>query len=134
MMEAVLIYEKKQKMHLMHMKKLAMVHSQAEDTSKMIERPSKYNEMEPIKVYEQTQKGYYDILLDEYILNGKLLRILNYLQDHQDEADDFRKDMIRKFRDVADTGLCGMDEDTSRIVIPALTTEDPPYQIGVDQH
>ena len=39
---------------------------QAEDTSKMIERPSKYNEMEPIKVYEQTQKGYYDILLDEY--------------------------------------------------------------------
>ena len=42
--------------------------------------------------------------------------------------------MIRKFRDVADTGLCGMDEDTSRIVIPALTTEDPPYQIGVDQH
>ena len=128
-----ILYSKKDE-HLMHMKKLAMVHSQAEDTSKMIERPSKYNEMEPIKVYEQTQKGYYDILLDEYILNGKLLRILNYLQDHQDEADDFRKDMIRKFRDVADTGLCGMDEDTSRIVIPALTTEDPPYQIGVDQH
>ena len=118
----------------MHMKKLAMQHSQAPDNSRMIQRPSRYNEMEPIKVYDQTMKGYYDILLDEYILNGKLVRILNYLEEHQDEADDFRKDIIRKFHDIADVEMCGMDEDVARIVIPALTVEDPPYQIGVDQH
>ena len=42
--------------------------------------------------------------------------------------------MIRKFRDIADTGLSGMDEDDARIVIPTNTDIDiPPYQIGVDQ-
>lgn len=128
-----ILYSKKDE-HLMHMKKLAMQHSQAPDNSRMIQRPSRYNEMEPIKVYDQTMKGYYDILLDEYILNGKLIRILNYLEEHQDEANDFRKDMIRKFHDIADVEMCGMDEDVARIVIPALTVEDPPYQIGVDQH
>ena len=118
----------------MDMKKLAMAHSKAIDMSKMIERPSKFEEMIPIEEYDQTMKGYYDILLDEYILNGKLIRILNYLEEHPDEADDYRKDMIRKFRDIADTGLSGMDEDDARIIIPTNTDIDiPPYQIGVDQ-
>lgn len=128
-----ILYSKKDQ-HLMDMKKLAMTHSKAIDMSKMIERPSKFEEMVPIEEYDQTMKGYYDILLDEYILNGKLIRILNYLEEHPDEANDYRKDMIRKFRDIADTGLSGMDEDDARIVIPTNTDIDiPPYQIGVDQ-
>ena len=128
-----ILYAKKDE-HLMHMKRLAMTHSQAPDTSKMIEHPSKYNQMIPIKVYDQTLKGYYDILMDEFILNGKLLRIMNYLEEHQDEADEYRKDIIRKFRDIADTGLVGLDESEARIVIPTNTDIDiPPYQIGADQ-
>lgn len=126
-----ILYSIKDK-HLMDIKKLAYQHQQSVDTSKMIERPSTYGTMEPIKIYERTKKGYYDVLLDEFILNGKLVRILNYLDEHPEEADSFKKDMIRRFHAIADTELSTMTVPEPRIVISGNSyNDDTPYQIGV---
>ena len=125
-----ILYSKKDE-HLMDMKKKAYQYQTATDTSKMIERPSKYDQMEYIKEYDRTKKGYYDILLDEYILNGKLQRILNYLEEHPEEAEEFKIDLIRKFHAVADQDLCMMDIDESRIIISGNSYQDnTPYQVG----
>jgi hypothetical protein len=113
------------------MKKLACQYQQAEDDSKMIERPSTYDKMIPIQVYAHTKKGYYDILLNEYIFNGKLQRILNYLEEHPDEAEEFKRDLIHKFHAIGDQDLSGMDFADSRIIISGNSHGDePPYQIN----
>ena len=127
-----ILYSKKD-IFLMNLKKLAYQYQQCEDYSKMIDRPSNYGIMEPIQVYDRTKKGYYDILLDEYILSGKLQRILNYLEDHQDEAEEFKNDLIRKFHAIADTDLSMMPFSDSRIIITGNSyEEDTPYQVGTN--
>lgn len=128
-----ILYSKKDE-HLMQLKKSACQYQQGPDLSKMIERPSRYDTMEPIKVYDQTKKGYYDILLDEYILNGKLQRILNYLDEHPEEAEEFKRDMIRKFHAIGDQDLSMMSFNDSRIILSGNSYgEDTPYIIGTSE-
>lgn len=126
-----IFYSKKDK-HLMDLKKLTYQYWQIPDTSKSIQKPSQYEIMEPIKIYDSTMKGYYDILLDEYIFNGKLLRILDYLEEHPEEAEDFKKDLIRKFHAISDTDISAMPFDQSKIIIFGNNqgNEMVPYQIG----
>lgn len=123
-----IFYSKKDK-PLMDLKKLAYQYWPIADTTESIQRPSEYGVMEPIKVYDYTMKGYYDILLDEYIFNGKLLRILNYLEEHPDEAEAFKSDIIRKFHAISDTDMSMMEHKDARIVIPAQSGDNTPYVI-----
>lgn len=123
-----ILYSKKDKM-LMDLKRCSYKHWPVADTSKYIQRPSNYAVMEPVRVDEYTKKGYYDVLLDEYIFSGKLQRILNYLEEHKDEADEFRLDLIRKFHAISDVDISGIIDGTGRIIIPGNGSEDSPYKI-----
>lgn len=114
---------------LMHIKKKALVYHQIDIATRKIKRPSHYGVMEPIKVIDRTKRGYYDILLEEYIYNGKLERILAYLEEHPDEAEEFRSDLVRKFHAISDIDLSGMTYDQSRIVISG-SGNNPTYQVG----
>lgn len=116
---------------LMTLKKKALVYHQIDIATRKISRPSRYNTMEPIKVIDRTKRGYYDVLLEEYIYSGKLERILNYLEEHPDEAEEFRTDLVRKFHAISDIDLSGMPFDQSRIVISG-NGDDPTYQIGAN--
>src|SRR5699024_1739290 len=85
------IFYNKKDQHLIDLKYCAYPYWQYEDDSTYIERPLKnYDTMQPIRLQDYTKKGYYDILLDEYIFNGRLLRILNYLEEHPEEAESFK--------------------------------------------
>lgn len=124
------IFYSKKDLHLIALKKLTYQYWQDHDPSQSIQKPSNYDIMVPIKVYDYTKKGYYDILLREYILSGKLPRILNYLEEHKNEAEEFKRDLIRKFHAISDIEVSGMDFDHSKIVIPAIgNTENSPYPI-----
>lgn len=68
------------------------------------------------------------MLLNEYILNGRLLRELNYLEEHKGEAGWFVRDLIRKFHAISDHDVVGMKDEDSRIIIPAFG-DDPAYTI-----
>lgn len=74
-------------------------------------------EFEPLVVTDKTYQGYYDVLINEYIINGKLVRLLEYLTVHQDERTELLRDLIDKFHMITDGELCGITKDT-RIVIP----------------
>lgn len=125
------IFYQKKDLHLMALKKVAYQYWQTPDTSTSIQRPSEnYNTMEYIHEYDHTKKGYYDILLEEYIFSGKLLNILSYLEEHPEEAEDYRRDLIRKFHSISDTDVSGMPFEESRIVIGGNGT-DAPYPVGV---
>lgn len=114
---------------LMELKRLAYKHWPVADTSESIQRPSEYGKMEPIKVFEYTKKGYYDVLLDEYIFNGRLLRMLKYLEEHPDEIDEFKRDLIQKFHAISDIDLSGLSVSDSKIVISGNSSETAEYQI-----
>ena len=61
-----------------------------------MKRPERdYDKIEPVHIQEYTHRGFYDVLLNEYILNGRLLRELNYLEEHKGEAGWFVRDLIR---------------------------------------
>lgn len=125
------IFYQKKDLHLMALKKKAYQYWQIPDTSTSIQRPeSTYNTMKYIAEYDHTMKGYYDILLEEYIFSGKLLNILQYLEEHRDEADDFCRDLIRKFHAISDTDVSAMPFDQSRIVLYGGGT-DAPYGVGI---
>lgn len=117
-----ILYSKHDKM-LMDVKRLAIPVWPIKDESTSIQRPDTYGTMEPIHVHDQTYRGYYDVLLYEYIFSGKLMRILRYLEDHQEEAPEFILDMVRKFHAISDVDLSGMVDKDARIVIPANATD-----------
>ena len=97
----------------------------------IIQRPERdYGHMEYMHVCEQTKRGFYDVLMDEYIWNGRLIHTLGYIAEHPEEKEAFVKDLIRKFHMIADTDLAGMEENLSRIVIPAFGDESALYQIA----
>ena len=126
-----IFYSKKDKM-LMDLKKSAYQYWPVPDESTYIQRPERdYKKMEYIHIDEFTYRGYYDVLIQEYILSGKLLRIINYLMEHPEEQEDFRRDMIHHFHAISDTDLSNMNLYQSKIIIPAFSTgPDTPYQIG----
>ena len=110
---------------LMSIKKSAYAYWPLSDQSEMIQRPERdYAKMELIDIYQKSYVGYYDLLLKEYILNGKLERILDYLKDHPDEADDFIRDIVHQFYMISDLHFTpGIEaDDNPRIVIPAFTS------------
>lgn len=115
---------------LMKLKKASFIYWNTPDTTASIQRPERdYGKMEPIELHDETLRGYYDILLDEYIFNGKLLRILGYLEEHPDEVEVFKRDIIQQFHAISDLDLSMMTEDdNARIIIPAIGTE-PVYTI-----
>lgn len=118
--------------YLSRAKKLCLKYWTDPDTSVSIQRPDiNYRKMEPMHVCEHTRRGYYDVLLEEFVLNGRLARTLRYLKEHPEEADDWKADIIRKFHAITDTDLVGVPENKSRIIIPCFGTgETPPYVIN----
>lgn len=126
------IFYSKKDMILMHLKKKAYQYWPIPDNSTFLQRPERdYKKMEYIDITKFTKRGYYDVLMEEYILNGKLLRIATYLEEHPEEREDFILDMVHKFHAISDVDLSGMTDKDSRIVIPATAFDnDAPYQIG----
>ena len=119
---------------LIDLKKAAYPYCPEIDDTTYIQRPEKnYAKMEPIKVYDYTSRGYYDILLNEYIFNGKLERILRYLEEHPEEADEFRRDLVQKFHAISDIDLNGESDHTARIVLSGNAYHDHVYQIGITE-
>ena len=116
---------------LMQVKKSAYAYWPLADDSTSIQRPERdYEKMSAIMEYEQTKRGYYDILLDEFIFNGKLLRILSYLEEHPDEAERFKMEIVNQFHAISDLDLTvtGKDQDRPRIIIPGMGN-NPIYTI-----
>lgn len=116
---------------LMKLKRSAYSYWPLEDQAVMIERPEKnYERIQPIEVSDQTYQGFYDVLLNEYILNNKLIRILNYLEGHPDEAERFKNEFIHQFHTISDMELTDSitEWENPRIVIPAIG-DDPVYEI-----
>ena len=124
-----ILYSEKD-MDLIKLKKSAYAYWPLEDISTSIQRPERdYGKIVPIDVYDGTLRGYYDILLDEYIFNGKLMRILTYLQDHPEEAATFCREIVQQFHAISDKELSTMTEwDDPRIIICG-NGEDQPYTI-----
>lgn len=113
-------YSKKD-IYLSKAKRLAIQYWNAPDTSVSIQRPDRdYGKMIPMHICDKTYRGFYDVLMEEYIMNGRLLRELRYLEDHKDEAEYFVSDLIRKFNAISDTNLIGMPDSQSRIIIPGF--------------
>ena len=128
-----IIYAKKDK-DLMEMKRLAYAYWPNTDKADMIQRPKRdYSEMIPIDDTNRTYRGYYDVLMYDYILNGRLLRILRYLEEHPDERDGFIKNFIEQFHMISDLDLSQIGRNEgARIIIPALG-DDPEITIGDSQ-
>lgn len=115
-----ILYSKKD-VALSQLKRIAIEHWGAPDTSVSIQRPKKnYRHMRHIDIHEKTMQGYYDILMEEYILNNRLLHILAHLKEHPEEAEATILDLKRQFHAICDTDLAGMDISEARIIIPAL--------------
>lgn len=116
-----IFYSKKDEA-LSKLKKIAISHWGAEDTSTSIQKPIKnrYHHMKPIHVCEHTLMGYYDVLMNDYIFNGKLLRVLRYAIEHPDEKQQIINDFKRKFHAITDYDRVGMNFDESRIIIPGF--------------
>lgn len=95
-----------------------------------------YGKFQPIVAVNHTKKGFYDVLLEEYVLNGKLLRDLDYLKDHPEEFEDYRKDMLSAFHAISDADFINgenvyfTNDENNRIVIPGFGTNQA-YQVGV---
>jgi len=116
-------YSKKD-IYLSRAKRLAIQYWNAPDTSTSIQRPDRdYEKMIPMHVCDKTYRGFYDVLMEEYIYNGRLMRELKYLEDHQDEAEYFIRDLVRKFNAISDISLTGMPDNQSRIIIPGLGSD-----------
>lgn len=115
------VFYSKKDITLSRMKKITMQYwREYLDTSVSIQRPERdYKKMIPIRITDYTYRGFYDVLMNEYIFNGRLLGYLNYLEDHMDEADAFVLDMVRKFHTVSDVDV-GIPEDRAKIIIPCF--------------
>lgn len=126
-----IIYSKKDEAISM-VKRIAIENWGAPDTSVSIQEPKKnYRRMRRIDVHDQTYQGFYDVLLHDYILNGRLYGMIHYAAEHPDEAPIIIEDLKRKFHDISDTDLCGSTVDNARIIIPALG-ETHRYEIKED--
>lgn len=102
-------------------KRLMIQYWNAPDTSVSIQRPERdYKKFHPIHVHDYTYRGFYDVLMEEFIFSHKLENVLVYLRDHPDEADEYVKDLVRKFNAVSDLVLDGKPLQESRIVIPCF--------------
>lgn len=97
-----------------------------------------YGKFQPIIALNHTKRGFYDVLLEEYVLNGKLLRYIDYLKDHPEEYDDFRKEMLSAFHTISDKDFTDGEYDyydkgfQNRIVIPGFGINQV-YQIGANR-
>ena len=129
-----IFYMKKDRL-LMDMKRLAYRHWPQPDISDYIERPERdYKVMEKISIYDYTYRGYYDVLLYEFIFSGKLQAMLNYIEENPELAEEYRRDLVHKFHAISDTDLANTKHHESRIIIPVFgNMENAPYQIGYQE-
>ena len=128
-----IFYMKKDQL-LMDMKRIAYQYWPQPDISQYIVRPDdNYNKMEKISIYDYTYRGYYDVLLNEFIFSGKLQAMLRYIEENPELAEEYRRDLVHKFHAISDTDLSNMKHHDSRIIIPAFGLGDSPYQIGYQE-
>lgn len=124
-----ILYSKKD-IELMKVKKNAYAYWPLANDSVSIQRPERdYQTMEPIQSYDRTKRGYYDILLDEFIFNGKLQRILSYLQDHPEEAERFKNEIVNQFHAISDLDNAMIPEGEHPRIIISGSGNDPVYTI-----
>lgn len=116
-----IIYSKKDQ-DLINMKKIAYAYWPNDGKADMIQRPERdYKQMVAIGESDKTYQGYYDVLLYDYLLNGRLLRILAYLEEHPEERETFLKNFVDEFHMISDQDLSQMTRDMNpRIIIPSL--------------
>lgn len=101
-----------------------------EDTSEYLSRPeTNYGTMEPIRIRNRTKRGFYDVLIEEFIRNGRMGRLLRYLAKHPEEINREARDMVQNFHMISDMDICSRDPSDARIVIVANGGADAPYQI-----
>ena len=105
---------------LMEIKKSAYAYWPLDDKAVSIQRPERdYDKMIPIDVYQKTLRGYYDILLNDFILNEKLLRLTAYVAEHPEEREMFIREFVQWFHDISDLDLTmGTIHDSPKIIIP----------------
>ena len=123
-----ILYSKRD-LHVMKLKRMAYEYWLTKDDTPVIQNPDDYDIMEPIHITDKTYAGYYDVLMNEYILNGKLVDILSNLKT-PNEIESFKKDFIFKFADITDVRLSnnGIVPDT-KIVIPCMSYKKYKYSI-----
>ena len=105
---------------LMSIKTSAHAYWPLEDESFPIQRPERdYEKMELINVHEKTLRGYYDILLNDFILNEKLLRLTAYVEEHPEEREMFVREFVQWFQEISDLNLTmALLTDQPKIIIP----------------
>ena len=124
-----ILYSKKD-IELIKIKKNAYAYWPLADDSVSIQRPERdYKVMDPIQSYEHTKRGYYDILLDEFIFNGKLQRILSYLEEHPDEAERFKNEIVQQFHAISDLDNAMIPEGEHPRIIISGSGNNPVYTI-----
>lgn len=87
-----------------------------------------YGIMSPIYVSNETVKGYYDVLLNDYIFNGYLLERIEEIGNDEKEMQSFINELLDKFLPITDRYLFGTNGE-NRIVIPLLNDGTAYYEI-----
>ena len=109
---------------LARVKRICMEFWKGYDNSSLIQHPDRdYTVMNPIGYTDLTLRGYYDVLLKEYVLNGRLQRLARYYNEHPDEFDHFRKELVNRFHAISDIDLANQQDGNARIIIPCLTVD-----------
>lgn len=124
-----IFYDKKD-VNLMELKRCTAQYIPEDDDCVSIKRPSGYDTMEQIAVYDQTKRGFYDILIHEFIYSGKLMRILGYLDDNPNEFEAYRRELVQRFHAISDIDLCGQRNTDARIVISGDCPNKNYYEIN----
>ena len=124
-----IFYDKKD-VNLMELKRCTARYISEQDDCVSIQRPSGYDIMEPIQIYDQTKRGFYDVLINEFIRNGKLMRILGYLDDNPNEFETYRREFVQRFHAISDIDLCGQRNTDARIVISGECHDRHYYEIS----
>ncbi len=79
--------------------------------------PDKYKDMVPIIDNRLSKNCYYDVLLNEYVFNGKLDRALEYLAENPEEFEDFKTNLVSSFSAISESILFHSNYDNPRIII-----------------
>lgn len=87
------------------------------------------SDMEPIKICGTSYRAYYDILVREVVLSGRLLNDLRYAIANPDYMETFQSNLKHSFADISDRSVFSYLGDDGRIIIPAFAKENPAYVI-----
>lgn len=113
--------------HLMRVKKAAATNYPYHYKGKVI-KDSEYGIMKPISITSETLKGYYDVLLNDYIFNGYLLERLDEIGEDEEMFKDLLNDLLGKFEFITDKYIFNF-ESPNKIIIPAINSGKPYYNI-----